>query len=148
MKATKEKLFLQQIQKLDKLIENKMAEVRQLKELATNATGDLTGDKVQSTPNPHRIAEAIVKYIDLEKEINEDIDRLIDARRDIISVIEQLNVVEYDVLHKLYVQNITFQDIATIYDMSYSWATTVHGRALKHVRKILDEREEITDERN
>lgn len=142
MKLTKEKLFLQQIQKLDKLIENKMVEVRQLKELATNTTGNLTGEKVKSTPNPHRTAEAIAKYVDLEKEINKDIDRLIDARRDIISVIEQLNTVEYDVLHKLYVQNITFQDIATAYDMSYSWATTVHGRALKHVRKILDEREE------
>jgi DNA-directed RNA polymerase specialized sigma24 family protein len=142
VKLTKEKLFLQQIQKLDKLIENKMVEVRQLKELATSTAGDLTGDKVQSTPNPHRIAETIAKYVDLEKEINEDIDRLIDARRDIISVIEQLNAVEYDVLHKLYVQNFTFQDVATAYDMSYSWATTVHGRALKHVRKILDEREE------
>lgn len=146
MKLTKEKLFLQQIQKLDKLIENKMVEVRQLKELATNTTGNLTGEKVQSTPNPHRIAETIAKYLDLEKEINEDIDRLIDARRDIISVIEQLNTVEYDVLHKLYVQNFTFQDVATAYDMSYSWATTVHGRALKHVRKILDEREEADND--
>lgn len=144
MKLTKEKLFLLQIQKIDKIIANKRIEIQQLKELVSSATGDLTGEKVQSTPNPHRIAEAIAKYVDLEKEINEDIDRLIDARRDIISVIEQLNAVEYDVLHKLYVQNITFQDIATIYDMSYSWATTVHGRALKHVRKILDDREEIT----
>ena len=134
--------FLLQIRKLDKMIENKIAEVRQLKEIANNTTGNMTGDRVQSTKNPQRIAEAITKYVELEREINTDIDRLIDARKDVISVIEQLNAVEYDILHKLYVQNITFQDVATIYDRTYTWATTIHGRALKHVQKILDEREE------
>ena len=135
------KEFLLQIRKLDKMIENKMSEIRQLKEIANNTTGNMTGEKVQSTKNPHRIAEAITKYVELEREINADIDTLIDARKDVISVIEQLNAVEYDILHKLYVQNITFQDVATIYDRTYTWATTIHGRALKHVQRILDERE-------
>lgn len=135
------KEFLLQIRKLDKMIENKVAEVRQLKEIASNTTGNMSGEKVQSTKNPHRIAEAITKYVELEREINADIDRLIDTRKDVISVIEQLNAVEYDILHKLYVQNITFQDVATIYDRTYTWATTIHGRALKHVQNILDERE-------
>ena len=133
--------FLSQIRKLDRMIVNKRIEIRQLKEIANNNTGDMTGEKVQSSGNPQRIAEAIVKYVDLEREIFQDINKLIDARRDVISVIEQLNTVEYDVLHKLYVQNFTFQDVATVYDRTYSWATTIHGRALKHVQQILNERE-------
>lgn len=136
------KEFLSQIKKLDRMIVNKRIEIRQLKEIANNSTGDMTGEKVQSSGNPQRIAEAIVKYVDLEREIFQDINKLIDARRDVISVIEQLSTTEYDILHKLYVQNITFQDVATAYDRTYSWATTIHGRALKHVQRILDEREE------
>ena len=30
--------------------------------------------------------------------------------------------------------------MANDYGKTYSWATTVHGRALEHVQKILDER--------
>lgn len=139
------KEFLSQIKKLDRMIVNKRIEIRQLKELANNSTGDMTGEKVQSSGNPQRIAEAIVKYVDLEREIFQDINKLMDARRDVIGVIEQLPTTEYDILHKLYVQNITFQDVATSYDRTYSWATTIHGRALKHVQRILDEREERTE---
>ncbi len=133
--------FLSQIKKLDRMIVNKRIEIRQLKELANNSAGEMTGERVQSTPNPQRIAEAIAQYVDLEREIFQDINKLIDARRDVIGVIEQLSTTEYDILHKLYVQNITFQDVATAYDRTYSWATTIHGRALKHVQRILDERE-------
>lgn len=134
------KEFLLQIKKLDRLIENKLIEVRQLKEIANNAVGNMAGEKVQSTKNPQRIAEAICQYVDLENEINADIDRLIDTRKNVISVIEQLNPTEYDILHKIYVQNITLQDVADKYDKTYSWVTTVHGRALKHVQDILNNR--------
>ena len=134
------KEFLLQIKKLDRLIENKLIEVRQLKEIANNAVGNMAGEKVQSTKNPQRIAEAICQYVDLENEINADIDRLIDTRKNVIGVIEQLNPTEYDILHKIYVQNITLQDVADKYDKTYSWVTTVHGRALKHVQDILNNR--------
>lgn len=32
------------------------------------------------------------------------------------------------------------EDVANLYDKSYTWATTVHGRALEHLREILEER--------
>ena len=108
----KAKDFLLQIKKLDKLIENKLIEIQQLKDIADSTSANLKGERVQSTSNPHRLAETIAQYIDLENEINADIDRLIDTRKDVISVIELLNATEYDILHKLYVQNITFQDVA------------------------------------
>lgn len=132
--------FLRQIRKLDKMIENKLIEVRQLKELACNISPNLSGERVKSTPNPQRIADAIGKYIDLENEINQNIDELVDAKRDVLGVIEQLNATEYDILHKIYVQNLTLYDVADAYDKTYSWVTTIHGRALKNVQRILDRR--------
>lgn len=136
------KIFLQQIKKLDRMIENKQIEKAQWKELATSTTTQLNGEKVQSSHNPHKMANAIVKYIDLEREIDSCIDRLIDTKRDVISVIEQLNPDEYDVLHKFYIQGLSFKEIAFAdkKKRSESWATTIHGRALKNVQRILDER--------
>lgn len=132
--------FLRQIKKLDRLIENKLIEIQQLKDTANNTTANLTGERVQSSGNPQKIAHAIGRYVDLERELNQDIDKFIDAKKDVISVIEQLNATEYDVLHKIYVQYLTLEDVADAYDRTYSWATTIHGRALKHVQNILNKR--------
>lgn len=134
------KEFLRQIKKLDRLIENKLIEIQRWKDIANNTTANLTGERVQSSGNPQKIADAIGRYIDLEREINQDIDNLVDTKKDVIGVIEQLNATEYDVMHKIYVQHLTLEDVADAYDRTYSWVTTIHGRALKHVQNILNKR--------
>jgi len=136
------KEFLRQITKLDKLIENKLAEIQQWKDIATNCTTNMSGERVESSHNPRSKEDAICKYMDLEAETQRDVDRLIKAKKDVISVIEQLSATEYDILHKIYVQNFTLQDVASLYQRNYGWATTMHGRALKHVQIILNRREE------
>ena len=137
----KAKEYLKQLQKLDKLIENKLAEKERWKCIATTTTAPLGGERVQSSGNPQKMADAVCRYIELESEINACIDRIVDQRQEIISTIEMLDVKEYDLLHKVYVQHFTFQDVATALDKSYTWVTTMHGTALKSVQRILDERE-------
>ena len=137
VKESKEKRFLNQIKKLDKLIENKLAEKEQWKLIASGTTIQLK-ERVQSSSNQQKMADAVVRYIDIESEINACIDSLVSKKRDVISVIEQLDVTEYDILHKVYVQYLSLYDVAEIYDKSYSWVTSVHGNALKNVREILD----------
>ena len=132
--------FLRQIKKLDRLIENKLIEIQRWKDIANNTTATLSGERVQSSGNPQKIADAICRYIDLEREINQDIDELVEAKKDVIGVIEQLNATEYDIIHKIYVQYLTLEDVADAYDRTYSWATTIHGRALKHVQNLLNKR--------
>lgn len=133
------KEYLRQLEKLDKMIQNKMVEQEQWKNIATGVTAQM-GERVQSSGSQQKMSDAVNRYIDLEAEINDCIDNLIDTKKDIISVIEQLPAVEYDVLHKVYVQYLTLDDVADIYGKTYSWATTAHGRALKHVQEILDKR--------
>ena len=140
VKESKEKRFLNQIKKLDKLIENKLAEKEQWKLIASGTTIQLK-ERVQSSSNQQKMADAVVRYIDIESEINACIDSLVSKKRDVISVIEQLDVTEYDILHKVYVQYLSLYDVAEIYDKSDSWVTSVHGNALKNVREILDARE-------
>ncbi len=143
----KAKDYLRQLQKLDKLIENKLAEKEQWKAMATSTTQQLSADRVQTSGNPQKMADAVCKIIEIEAEIDAFVDRLIDTKRDVISTLERLNPTEYDLLHKVYVQYFTFDDVAIKTNKSYSWVTTVHGRALKNVQRMLDEREknESTD---
>lgn len=152
--------FLKQLEKLDNLIENKILEREQLKAIATGMTSggqsvlvEVKGkhelqnmERVQAQSNKHKMADAVIKYIAVEEEINECIDKLIDTKKEVLAVIEQLNAKEYDVIHKIYVQHLDFNEVAAQKQRSYSWVTTVHGRALKNVQEILDERKGSVDE--
>ena len=141
----KAKEYLIQLQKLDRLIENKLAEKDMWKAMATSTTQHMTPDRVQNSGNVHKMADAVHKIIELEAEINACVDRLVDTKREVISTLEMLNPTEYDLLHKVYVQYMTFDDVAIKKGKSYSWVTTVHGRALKNVQDMLDEREKECD---
>lgn len=137
----KAKEYLLQIRKIDRLVENKIAELEHWQAIATGTTTFSDGDRVQSTGNKYKMEDAIIKCIEISNDLNIEIDRLVDTRKEVISTIEQLKPSEYDVLHKIYVQNKDFQEIATAKKMSYSWVTSKHGRALASLQKILDERE-------
>lgn len=135
--------YLLQIQKLDKLIENKLQEVAHWKAVATGTTVCSEGDRVQSSGSKQKMADAICRYMQMEDEINAAIDRLVDTKQEIIETIEQLHIDEYDLLHKIYVQKKELYEAAMEMDRSYRWATSVHGRALANVQKILNEREKL-----
>lgn len=140
------KQFLNQLKKLDKMIENKLAEKARWKTMATGTTANIGGERVQSSGSKQKMADAVGRYVDIEKEIDEQIDKLVDTRQEVISVIEKLNTTEYDLLHKVYVQYLSLYEVASMYKNTYSWATTVHGRALKNVQKILNERDGVQNE--
>lgn len=137
----KAKEYLQQVVKLDKLIQNKIIEKEQWKSVATSTTSHADGERVQSSGSKQKMADAVCRYVEMEDEIDAYIDRLIDTKNEVIKTIEQLNATEYDLLHKVYIQMIPLDSVAYMYEKTYSWATTVHGRALKHVQDLLDEKE-------
>ena len=139
----KAKDYLKQIEKLDTLIQNKLAEKAQWKDVALGITTTTDGERVQSSGSQQKMADAINRCIDIERDIDSFIDRMVDLKSEIIQTIEQLNPTEYDVLHKRYIQNMTFDEIAETKRKSKSWATTVHGRALQSVQNILDDRENM-----
>lgn len=139
----KAKDYLKQIEKLDTLIQNKLAEKARWKDIALGITTNTEGERVQSSGSQQKMADAINRCIDIEHEIDSVVDSMVDLKKEIIQTIEQLNPTEYDVLHKRYIQNMTFDEVAEAKRKSKSWATTVHGRALQSVQRILDDRENM-----
>ena len=137
--------FLRQVDKLDRLIANKLIEKERWKALAMGTTVSTEGDRVQSSGSKQRMQDAVCRYVSIEEEINQYIDELVDKKQDVISTIEQLPTNEYDILHKIYIQHIRLYDVGESWEgetRSTTWVKKIHRKALSSVQRILDEREE------
>ncbi len=140
----KAKDYLLQLRKMDKLIENKLAERERWNAIATGVTQQLSADRVQTSGNPQRMENAILNLIEAENEVDAVIASCVDTRREIIATIDKVcnaNQTYYEVLHELYVQDLTLNDVAEKRGQSRAWADQNHGRALNIVQRIIDERE-------
>ena len=80
------------------------------------------------------MADTIAKIIDLQAEINNDIDRLVDLKREIVTVIKAVGNTEYQtLLEKRYLCFLTWEQIAV--DMGYNvrHLYRIHEEALDEV---------------
>ena len=125
--------YLGQIKKIDAIISNKSEEYIRLTEIAAGLGGFSVGDKVKSSRNLQQIPNAIVKYVDIEREINE----LKRKRDEIIKTIEQLPYIEYKVIYMLYVGDSTYKEIAYEFGMSYEWVKKHRKMGLRRIQGII-----------
>ncbi len=139
------KNYLQQVQKIDAVITNKMIEREQWLTLASSLSGQPDGERVKSSGSNQKMEDSVVMAIDAARDIDKYVARLRDVKSEISEVIQQIPVKEYDVLHKLYIQGKDLDDVATDNKKSYSWASTMHGRALAHVQGVLDTLEALPE---
>ena len=136
----KAKEYLSQIEKINMMIKNKDAEIVKWKELADNTSAPVLGDKVKTSGAADTMATAVINYVDIEKELIQQKQDLINKHNEIVRTIEQLPAQEYDVLHMIYIKFMSLEDVAEYKHKSYRWVTTVHGRALANVQRILNKR--------
>lgn len=136
------KRYLQQIRLYDSHIDTKLDELQHLKEMVTRITPTLKDDVVSGGGSQDKLADAVVKIVDLEAEIDREIDRYVNAKQEISSVLD--GIVDPDqlqVLHKRYVQYKTFEQIACDMNMTYRNVCYIHGKALLAVREIMSSAE-------
>lgn len=129
--------YLQQIKRYDYIIANKLKEHQRWVEVADGMGGFSVGDKVQSSRNLHKGADAIINYIDIEREINE----LKKERQKMIDVVQKLSPIEYDILYKLYIEDHVMKELASEYHKSYAWVKEKKKKALIHLQEMLNKRE-------
>lgn len=143
--------YLERIKKIDKLIENKRAEIDFWKDVAGGVSvsvptaiinGETVGlERVKSSSDiSDRMAEAVSNYVDIETAYGQELAALAKEKRDIIRTIEELPLNEYEVLYHIYVEHKTAQEVIDIMDKSRSWVASIHSKALSNIQKILDER--------
>lgn len=141
---SKAQVFLERVEMIDSILTNKLVEQQQWKDIALGITANMGGERVQSSGSKSKMADALNKCLDMEAEIDALVDKLIDTKREIIAILEQLDSpTEYRLLHLRYIQYIELKDIAEKWEKDYTTITTTHGRALKNVQRILDERDVV-----
>ena len=113
------KEYLGQAYRLDQRINSKLEQVASLNELATKCTSTLTGMPRNPNRGTSTMADAVGKIVDLQAEINRDIDRLVDLKREMVTVIKAVGNTEHQTLLELrYLCFRTWEQIAV--DMGYS----------------------------
>ena len=132
----KTKDYLSQVSRLNKMINNKLSEIYQLRELSVSISAIGNDEKVQTSPNFDKIGTAIAKIDELESNLDKMIDEYLVKRERIIAQIDTMEEESvYQILFSRYIEKKTFEKIAT--EMEYSWRQIVrlHGKALQQFEK-------------
>jgi len=132
--------YLKQAYRLDQRINSKIEQVESLNALATKCTATITG-MPHGGGQASGMSDTVAKIIDLQAEINGDVDRLVDLKREIGRAIGAVQDAEHQtLLEKRYLCFLSWEQIAV--DMSYSlrWVHIVHSRALADADRMLRER--------
>ena len=125
----KAKEYLGQAYRLDQRINSKLEQITSLNELATKCNLTLTGMPGNPDRSTSKTAEAVCKIIDLQTEIDYDIQKLVDLKREMVWVIKAVDNTEYQTLLELrYLCFKTWEQIAV--DLGYN---------VRHVYRLHDE---------
>ena len=138
-KKSKAQRYLERVEMIDTIVNNKLIEQRQWHDLALSITANMGGERVQSSGSKSKMADALNKCIDMEEKISDAVDKLAAEKTEIVTTIEQLDSpIEYNVAHMRFIQYKTLQEIADHYKKSYEWVKTTNGRAIASVNRILE----------
>lgn len=137
-KVNEAKEFLEQIQLCDKNINNKLEELARLNALALKVTSSLKQVAVFGSGTQDKVGDAVSRIVDLQREINDDIDRYCDKKAEVRKLIEQIkDPDQLDVLSKKYLLYESLEQIACEMGFTYRNVCYIHGRALQAVAELM-----------
>ena len=135
------KEYLSKAYHIDQRINAKLEQVMALRELVTKATGTLSDMPRPETPNVCRMQDIIVKIVDCENDINAEIDRLVDLKREMRTVIGAVENPDFQTLLELrYLCFKTWEQISVAMAFSIQHTYRIHEQALRAVVVPQDER--------
>lgn len=132
------KEYLGQIRRYDIMIENKLEMVRRLRNQAESITAPMNGERVQASKRPDKMAECVVKMVDLERIIKDDVEELTRIKEEVMSVIDRVD--DADMINLLYKRYVLYKPWEKIADEMFFSVQTVyrlHGKALLKVQALM-----------
>ena len=134
--------FLSQAYRLDQRIQSKVDQLSRLR-ACIGVSPIIYGDvKVQISGVDSPTEDSVLKILEEERAINEEIDRLVEIKRQIRMVIDRVPDVTLRLL--LEKRNLLFEPWPKVSNdlcMSERWAQIRHNDAVKIVQEILDQME-------
>ena len=128
------KEYLQQLQKINMLINQRMQEKADLSAMSRCiASFDYTKNRVQTSPlEAASFTKTIEKIVVLEEEINGLIQEYVDLKHKIIGEIQGLKNCKFiEILHKKYVEGKGLERVADEMGYTFQYIVLLHGNALK-----------------
>ena len=130
------KTKLNSVLNTDKLIDTKLVDIEELRRRLQDVKSPSFGDRVQSTKDPDKFTNVINKIIELEKEVNEDIDKLIDNKNACRELIESLESNFYKVvLYKIYFEGKSLRTLADSLSVSVRQIARIRNKAIVQISK-------------
>lgn len=133
--TTKE--YLNQISRLNRMINNKLSELAELKELTVSISSVRTGERVQTSPNYDSISSAIAKIDEKEREIDLLIDKFVDLKAEIKNQIDKVPKERYRfILDQKYIHLKTIREISDMLCITDRGCKKAHKIALEEFEKM------------
>jgi len=128
------KEYFRQAYFLDQRINSKLEQLESLNAIATRVTSVFSEMPRNPNNSTSTVANAVEKIIDLQSEINTDIDRLVDHKREIVTLIKEIEMPEYQtILEKRYLSFLSWEQIAADMNFSIDNVFKAHKKALSLV---------------
>lgn len=130
------KQYLRQAYRLNELINSDTQELEQLKALSRSiSSSNLSGMPSGSRKQEAAFVNAIMKIVDLEKVIDAEIDRFVDLKKEIRTVISSVENNSQQLCLKLrYLQFLKWESVATEMDLSLKQVHRIHNEALQAIK--------------
>lgn len=132
------KEYLSQAYRLDRRIDSKLEQLSALRDTTTKATSVMNDVVVSRSRNMQSLQDTIAKIVDMERELDHDIDQLVDLKRDITRLIKLVNNPQYQlILEMRYLTYKSWREIADQLEVDERYIYKLHGLALKEFEKNL-----------
>lgn len=128
------KNYLMEAYCIDQSIHSKLEQVQTLSNLAASADSTISDMPGSPNRNIHKMEDIIVKIVDLQTEIGDDIDKLLVLKKSIMECIKQVDDKEGRlVLEERYLRQSKWEDIAGLINCSLRQVFRIHDDALEKV---------------
>ncbi len=104
--------YLTQVQYIDEMIGEKQDIIESMRSSVTGTSASVEGERVQTSPKD-RLGETCVKIVDLCTQMQDDIDRLLELKGEVIQTIDQY-VTDLKARKLLYLRYIKYMSIETV----------------------------------
>ena len=133
--------YLSQAYMLEQRIQTKLQHVSSLRSLAQTVSSFTGNEPVVHTRNVTQLEDTVIKIMEQEQELNAEIDRLVDLKREIMDVLDEVKDMNFRlILEKRHLCFESWPQIGEEMGHTDRWAQTKHLMALQVVQQILDKR--------
>lgn len=134
------KEYLNQLIAMDNAINRKQQRLMTLRDVAMNTTPNYADEAVQRTREKNPLENIMSKIVDLDREIDEDIDALVDFKAEVWEKLDKIADERYKrILWLRYADRKTWRYIAIALELNFTirYIHKMHLKALAELDKII-----------